>query len=110
MNINNIKINLINNTESKIKAFASFTINDAIKVNDVKIIGYSAEDINAMPNFMHDLLSNPVVDGLHILISMPSLKTPDGKYRNIINLTNSEVANQLNSLILDAYKQAKQEA
>lgn len=104
MNISNIKIHPNNNLNSKTKAFVSFVVDNTIVVHNVKIIGYTIEEIKAMPDFMHDtFLSNPIVDDCYIFVAMPSQKTPSGKYENIIHPFSSEANEHLNKEIINAY-------
>lgn len=72
---------------SKLKAVASITIDECFVIHDIKIIegkeGY--------------------------FISMPSRKTPDGEYRDIVHPINTETRELIISAILKAYeKVAKQ--
>ena len=71
--------------DSKLKAVASFTIDDAFVVHDVKII----EGTNG--NF----------------IAMPSKQAPNGEYRDIVHPLNSETREQISSAILAAFDKEK---
>ena len=71
--------------DSKLKAVASFTIDNAFVVHDVKII----EGNNG--NF----------------IAMPSKQAPSGEYRDIVHPLNTETREQISSAILAAYEQEK---
>ena len=71
--------------DSKLKAVASFTIDNAFVVHDVKII----EGANG--NF----------------IAMPSKQAPSGEYRDIVHPLNTETREQISSAILAAYEQEK---
>lgn len=82
MNITDIRIKLITKPEDKLKAIASFTIDNAFVVRNVKVI----EGANGL------------------FIAMPSKPSPDGVYRDIAHPINTETREQLNSAILDAYK------
>ena len=68
--------------DSKLKAFASFTIDGAFVIHDVKII----EGANG--NF----------------IAMPSKQAPSGEYRDIVHPLNTETREQISSAILAAYE------
>lgn len=85
MNITDIRIRLVTKEDSKLKAVASFTIDNAFVVHDVKII----EGPNG--NF----------------IAMPSKQAPSGEYRDIAHPLNTETREQLSSAILAAYEQEK---
>ena len=71
--------------DSKLKAVASFTIDNAFVVHDVKVI----EGNNG--NF----------------IAMPSKQAPSGEYRDIVHPLNTETREQISSAILAAYEQEK---
>ena len=71
--------------DSKLKAVASFTIDNAFVVHDVKII----EGNNG--NF----------------IAMPSKQAPSGEYRDIVHPLNTETREQMSSAILAAYEKEK---
>lgn len=88
MNITDVRIRLVSKADSKLKAVASFTIDDAFVVHDIKII----EGSNG--NF----------------IAMPSRQTPDGAYKDIVHPLNTETREQISSVILAEYEKAKQEA
>ena len=74
--------------DSKLKAVASFTIDNAFVIHDVKII----EGNNG--NF----------------IAMPSKQAPSGEYRDIVHPLNTETREQISSAILAAYEQEKANA
>ncbi len=85
MNITDIRIRLVSKDDSKLKAVASFTIDNAFVVHDVKII----EGTNG--NF----------------IAMPTRQTPSGEYRDIAHPLNTETREQISSAILAAYEKEK---
>ena len=85
MNITDIRIRLVSKDDSKLKAVASFTIDNAFVVHDVKII----EGTNG--NF----------------IAMPTRQTPSGEYRDIAHPLNTETREQISSAILAAYDKEK---
>ncbi len=72
--------------DSKLKAVASFTIDNAFVIHDVKII----EGANG--NF----------------IAMPSKQAPSGEYRDIVHPLNTETREQISSAILSAYEKEKE--
>ena len=90
MNITDLRVRLINRDDTKLKAVASITIDDAFVVHDIKVIEGN--------------------DGY--FIAMPSRKTADGEYRDVAHPINAAVREQLISKILEAYKREleKQEA
>ena len=85
MKITDIRIRLVTKDDSKLKAVASFTIDDAFVVHDVKII----EGANG--NF----------------IAMPSKQAPSGEYRDIVHPLNTETREQISSAILSAFEKEK---
>jgi len=85
LNITDIRIRLVTKEDSKLKAVASFTIDNVFVVHDVKVI----EGNNG--NF----------------IAMPSKQAPSGEYRDIVHPLNTETREQLISAILAAYEKEK---
>ena len=88
MKISDIRIRLVEKAESKLKAVASITIDECFVVHDIKVIEGK--------------------DGL--FISMPSKKTPDGEYKDIVHPINTETREEISNQILEAYKNAPREA
>ena len=84
MNITDVRIRLVSKADSKLKAFASFTIDGAFVVHDIKII----EGSNG--NF----------------IAMPSRQTPDGEYKDIAHPISSEVREVIQTAVLKEYEKA----
>ena len=87
MKISDIRVRLIEKEDRKLKAVASFTIEDCFVVHDIKVIEGK--------------------DGL--FISMPSKKTPDGEYKDIVHPINTETREAISNQILEAYKNAPRE-
>ena len=85
MNITDIRIRLVTKDESKLKAVASFTIDNAFVVHDVKVI----EGNNGL------------------FIAMPSKQSPSGEYRDIVHPLNTETREQISSAVLAAYEAEK---
>lgn len=87
MKISDIRIRLVDKTDSKLKAVASITIDDCFVVHDIKVIegreGY--------------------------FIQMPSKKTPDGEHKDIVHPINTETRESISAQILDAFKSAPRE-
>ena len=85
MNITDIRIRLVTKDESKLKAVASFTIDNAFVVHDIKVI-----------------------DGANgLFIAMPSKQSPSGEYRDTAHPLNTETREQISSAILAAYEKEK---
>jgi len=80
MKITNVRVRKIE-SDSKMRAVASITIDDEFVVHDIKII-----------------------DGdKGMFIAMPSRKTGDAEYRDIAHPINSQVRDNMQKIILDAY-------
>ena len=88
MNITEVRIRLVKKEEGKLKAVASVTIDDCFVVHDVKIIEGA--------------------DGC--FIAMPSKRTPDGEYKDIVHPLNTETREMMAEAILAAYEKARREA
>ena len=84
MKISDVRIKLVSTDDSKLKAFAAFTIDEAFAVHDVKVIDGK--------------------DGL--FISMPNKKLPNGERKDIIHPINTETRDMLQAEILKAYEDA----
>lgn len=87
MKISDIRIRLVDKEDSKLKAVASITIDDCFVVHDIKVIegkeGY--------------------------FISMPSKKTPDGEFKDIVHPINTETREAISAQVIDAYKSTPRE-
>ena len=84
LNITDIRIRLVNNGSDKLKAVASITIDDELVVHDIKVIsgkeGY--------------------------FLSMPSRKTSEGEYKDIVHPIKTPVREMLKERIIAAYEEA----
>ncbi len=85
MKISDVRIRLVTKEDSKLKAVASMTIEDCFVVHDIKVI-QGQEDY---------------------FIAMPSRKTSDGEYKDIVHPINTETREQIIKIILDAFKEEK---
>lgn len=85
MKISDVRVRLVNSETSKIKASVSITIDDCFVVHDIKIIEGAEGDF----------------------IAMPSRKTPDGEYKDIVHAINNETRNQIKDAVLNAFEEAK---
>ena len=85
MKISDVRVRIVKNETSKIKASASITIDDCFVVHDIKVIegneGY--------------------------FIAMPSRKTADGQYKDIAHPIKTEIREELIKIILDAFEKEK---
>lgn len=87
MKISDVRVRLVKKDENRLKAVASITIDDCFVVHDIKVIDGK--------------------DGY--FISMPSRKTPDGEYKDIVHPINTETREQIKDAILAAYEVAQKE-
>ena len=87
MNITEVRVRLVKKEEGKLKAVASVTIDDCFVVHDVKIIE-GAEGC---------------------FIAMPSKRTPDGEYKDIVHPLNTDTREMMGRVILAEYDKAKKE-
>lgn len=85
LEISDVRIRLLNNENSKVRAIASFTIDDAFIVHEVRIV----EGTNGL------------------FIDMPSTKRPSGEYRDIAHPKNTETRQLISTAILAAYEKEK---
>ena len=85
MKITDIRIRLIQNEESKLKAVASITIDECFVVHDIKVLegnqGY--------------------------FVSLPTRKTPEGEYKDIAHPINTPTREEINKLVLAKYEEEK---
>lgn len=84
LNITDIRVRLVNNNNDKLKAVASITIDDELVVHDIKVIlgkdGY--------------------------FLSMPSRKTNEGEFKDIVHPIKTEVRESLKDKIVAEYEKA----
>ena len=86
MNITDVRVRKIN-TEAKMKAVVSITIDECFVVHDIKII----EGNNGR------------------FIAMPSRKVGEGDFRDIAHPIQSETRQQLQDIIFEAYEESLRE-
>ncbi len=88
MNITEVRVRLVKKEEGKLRAAASVTFDDCFVVHDVKII--EGQD--------------------NCFIAMPSKRTPDGEYRDIVHPLNTQTREAISKAVLAEYEKAKREA
>ena len=89
MNITEIRVRLVKKEDSKLKAVASITIDECFVVHDIKVIEGSQG----------------------FFIAMPSRKTPDGEYKDIVHPLDTETRERIRAAILEEFdKVSKEEA
>lgn len=83
MEITDVRLRKMN-TEGRMKAIASITIDHEFVVHDIRVI----DGNNGM------------------FVAMPSKRTPDGEFRDIAHPISSETRKKIQDAVLDAYYQA----
>ena len=83
MNVTDVRVRKII-PDGKMKAIVSITFDDMFVVHNVKVV----EGRNGL------------------FVAMPSIKTPDGEYRDIAHPINSEAREAIQNAVLDAYNAA----
>jgi stage V sporulation protein G len=87
VNITEVRIRLKTKEESKIRAIASITLDECFVVHDIKVIEGN--------------------DGF--FIAMPSRKTPEGEFKDIVHPLNTETREFIKQRILEEYEKARAE-
>ena len=85
LNITDVKIRLVDNPSSRLKAVASVVIEDGLVIHDIRIVSGASDKL---------------------FIAMPSRKMPSGEFKDVVHPINSEVRNNFDSTILSAYEKA----
>ena len=85
MKISDVRIRMVKSETSKIKASASITIDECFVVHDIKVIEGN--------------------EGF--FIAMPSRKTPDGEFKDIVHPLNTETREMIKEGVLKAFNEAK---
>ncbi|HEX6923146.1 MAG TPA: septation regulator SpoVG [Bacillales bacterium] len=83
MEITDVRLRRIN-SEGRMKAIASITIDDEFVVHDIRII----DGNNGM------------------FVAMPSKRTPDGEFRDVAHPITSSTREKIQSSVLEEYQQA----
>lgn len=85
MKITDVRVRLVQNEESKLKAIASITIEDCFVVHDIRVLegkqGY--------------------------FVCMPNRKKPDGSHTDVAHPINTETREQINKIVLEAFEAEK---
>ncbi|MCL2256115.1 MAG: SpoVG family protein [Firmicutes bacterium] len=85
MNITEVRVRLVRKDDTRLKGVATFIVDDCFAVHDVKILqGVKNENT--------------------YFIDMPSRKTPDGKYKDIVHPLNQETREKLFNAILKEFE------
>jgi stage V sporulation protein G len=88
MEITEVRVRLVKKDDGKLKAVASITIDNCFVVHDVKILE-GTEDY---------------------FIAMPSKKTPEGEYKDIVHPLNTETRELIKNVVLAEFKKVKDTA
>ena len=81
MKITDVRVRMVSKDDAKLKAVASVTFDECFVVHDIKIISGK--------------------DGL--FISMPSRKTPEGEYKDIVHPINTETRELIRNASMAEY-------
>jgi len=81
MNITDVRVRIVKKDDSKLKAVASITFDNAFVVHDIKVISGA--------------------DGY--FVAMPSRKSSEGEYKDIAHPINTETREEIIKVILDAF-------
>jgi len=88
VNITEVRIRLKTKEDSKIRAIASITIDECFVVHDIKVIEGN--------------------EGF--FIAMPSRKTPEGEFKDIVHPLNTETREVIKNKILQEFEKAREQA
>jgi len=84
LKISDVRVRIVKKDDSKLKAVASITIDECFVVHDIKVIEGSQG----------------------YFIAMPSRKTPDGEYKDIVHPLNTETREEIRTAILAEFENA----
>lgn len=87
MEITNVTVRKLENSESNVKGISTIVLNDEFAIHDIRII----EGQNGL------------------FIAMPSRKTNQGEYRDVVHPIKKEVRELVHNTIIEAYKKEVQE-
>ena len=85
MKISDVRMRMVKSETSNIKASASITIDECFVVHDIKVIEGN--------------------EGF--FIAMPSRKTPDGEFKDIVHPLNTETREMIKEVVLKAFNEAR---
>lgn len=87
MKISDVRVRIVKNESSKIKASVSLTIDDCFVVHEIKVIELAGDE--------------------GYFVAMPSRKDPDGKFKDIVHPINTETREQIKDVVMKAFEEAK---
>ena len=85
INITDVRVKKYDNSENKIKAVASITIDNVFVIHDLKVIDSEKG----------------------LFVAMPSKKGTDGKFKDIAHPINTETRNMIQQIVLDKFNEAE---
>ena len=85
MNITEVRVRLVKKDDGKLKAVASVTIDNCFVVHDVEVLEGNED----------------------YFIAMPSKKTPEGEYKDIVHPLNTETREMIKKAVLDEFEKVK---
>lgn len=85
INITDVRVKKYDNSENKIKAVASVTIDNVFVIHDLKVIDSEKG----------------------LFVAMPSKKGTDGKFKDIAHPINTETRNMIQQIVLDKFNEAE---
>ena len=88
MKITDVRVRLFQNDDSKLKAFASITIDECFVVHDIRVLEGNQGNY----------------------IKMPSRKTADGESKDVAHPLNTETREMISKLVLAKYDEEKAKA
>lgn len=87
MEVTDVRLRTVN-SESRMKAISSITLDDEFVIHDIRVI-----------------------DGNNgLFVAMPSKRTPDGEFRDIAHPINSNMRAKIQNAVLAKYEQTRKEA
>jgi stage V sporulation protein G len=85
INITDVRVKKYDNSENKIKAVASITIDNVFVIHDLKVIDSEKG----------------------LFVAMPSKKGTDGKFKDIAHPINTETRNMIQQIVLDKFNEVE---
>lgn len=81
MKITNVNVTKVEKEDSKVKGFATIIVDDAIAIHNIRIIAGQKG----------------------LFVAMPSKKTDEDKYTDIVHPITSEIREEINQAIMNCY-------
>lgn len=87
MKVTDVRLRKTSQSDNRMKALVSITLNDAFVVHDIRVI----EGNNGL------------------FVAMPSKRSPDGQYRDIAHPINSETRDMIQQAVMELYNETSDE-